>query len=166
MALNINYPLKGRCSEERGPIFHLYLVLSKSKRQTLLFRKDRVHPHISYQRNILYMSIAAKTELRLVNGPTSHEGRVEVKNNGIWGTICCNGFVVQSADVIYKSLGLKGYVVVFNLPLNEYVRLYSQCLSNHVHRLWTNMSDCTHSIRVTMFTAFERVCQTVLTVSE
>jgi hypothetical protein len=81
------------------------------------------------------MSIAAKTELRLVNGSTSHEGRVEVKNNGIWGTICCNGFVVQSADVIYKSLGLKGYVVVFNLPLNEYVRLYSQCLSNHVHRL-------------------------------
>ena len=121
---------------------------------------------IIYQRNILYMSIAAKTELRLVNGPTSHEGRVEVKNNGIWGTICCNGFVVQSADVIYKSLGLKGYVVVFNLPLNEYVRLYSQCLSNHVHRLWTNMSDCTHSVTVTMFTAFERVCQTVLTVSE
>jgi hypothetical protein len=57
------------------------------------------------------MSIAANTELRLVNGPTSDEGRVEVKHNGIWGTICCNGFVVHSADVMCKSLGFKGHVV-------------------------------------------------------
>ena len=40
--------------------------------------------------------------------------------------------------------------------MNQYVRLYSQCHSNHIHCLWTNMSDCTHSVTVTMFADFPR----------
>jgi len=128
--------MKGRCSEKRWATLITYwylqiLLISGfveiEKTNNIVSKRPSSHTYNlpDYFRNILYMFIAAKTELRLVNGPTSHEGRVEVKHNGIWGTICCNGFVVQSADVICKSLGFKGYVVVFNLPLNEYVRLYS-----------------------------------------
>ncbi|XP_060589155.1 deleted in malignant brain tumors 1 protein-like isoform X2 [Ruditapes philippinarum] len=45
------------------------------------------------------------TDIRLVNGPNSTAGRVEIKSLDTWGTVCGNAFGIQEANVICRMLG-------------------------------------------------------------
>lgn len=43
--------------------------------------------------------------MRLVGGKNRHEGRVEIYHDGVWGTVCVNGWGTNNAEVVCKDLG-------------------------------------------------------------
>ncbi len=51
-------------------------------------------------------------EVRLVSGPSSSEGRVEVCFEGVWGTVTGTGFGLQEAVVVCKQLGFFQYCML------------------------------------------------------
>jgi hypothetical protein len=48
--------------------------------------------------------------MRLVNGASTNQGRLEVqiKGNATWGTVCDDGFSNQTAEVVCRHLGFTG----------------------------------------------------------
>lgn len=79
----------------------------------------------------------AKIEYRLAGG-NEYQGRVEVKYQGMWGTVCDDDFGITEAQVFCKSLGFYGPAVsILNCllkrnTLNKFLHL----LANHQRIFW------------------------------
>ena len=43
--------------------------------------------------------------VRLANGFTKYDGRVEIYHNGVWGRVCDNGWDLNDAHVVCNELG-------------------------------------------------------------
>ena len=93
--------------------------------------------------------------IRLVNGATTHEGRVEVFHNDQWGTVCHRYFDNYDAEVICRQLGFGGGTVRTNsffgagvgpIWLNELGCLGTEPnLSLCTHRGWGDDYGCSHA---------------------
>ena len=58
------------------------------------------HTHCTH-----FIACSTDWELRLVNGGSSLEGRVEVCLNGVWGTICDTSWDDEDGGVACSQLG-------------------------------------------------------------
>ena len=47
-----------------------------------------------------------KSPIRLVNGSSRYEGRLEIFHNGLWGSVCDDEFSARDAKVVCRDLGL------------------------------------------------------------
>lgn len=95
-----------------------------------------------------------KIAIRLVNGRTPNEGRVEVRYNGTWGTICrsrSRGQNMDNADVICKMLNYKRAVTIGTDPGKGPILLkgldcygFEESIDQCSHDGWNNTYGCYH----------------------
>jgi len=100
------------------------------------------------------VSCLAENAVALMGGGSPREGRLEVYHNGIWGTVCDDGFTDVAARVVCFSLGF-GYVGQ-EMDIDIYGigtgaiwldDIHCEGKETHIgecsHRGW-NVSDCEH----------------------
>ncbi|KAL1502427.1 hypothetical protein ABEB36_007568 [Hypothenemus hampei] len=54
----------------------------------------------------------APTSFRLINGTNPREGRLEIRHNDIWGSVCDDDFNEDAAKIVCRSLGYTGSAFV------------------------------------------------------
>ncbi|XP_023248280.1 uncharacterized protein LOC106641736 [Copidosoma floridanum] len=97
----------------------------------------------------------APFELRLANGSSPLEGRVEVRHHGIWGTVCDDDFSQAAATVICRSLGYGGPATVKKnghfgpgtgpIWLDEVYCLGNETLLSHCEHDYWGRHNCHHN---------------------
>ncbi len=86
--------------------------------------------------------LAEISKVRLTDGTTPYNGRVEVQYNGEWGTVCDDGWDLKDAQVICRQLGF-GPAVSIGGPYGKgkgaILLSDSACQGTE-----TSISDCDH----------------------
>ena len=102
-----------------------------------------------------YYTIITVYVVRLVDGPTKYEGRVEVYYNGEWGTVCDDGWDLNDAQVVCSEFDLgyaifaahgafygqgRGQIWLDNVECVGTERTIGNCS----HRGWGTLRSCYH----------------------
>ncbi|XP_052262075.1 uncharacterized protein LOC127865958 isoform X2 [Dreissena polymorpha] len=105
-----------------------------------------VKPTVFTVLGLLQCYAVSATDIRLVGDKTPYSGRLEVKYNGKWGTVCDDDFTVNSAKVVCRMLGFTDTETAKYIqpsvygPGNGNILLDSlNCLGNE-----TDIADCSH----------------------
>ncbi|KAI8485666.1 hypothetical protein Bbelb_366850 [Branchiostoma belcheri] len=85
------------------------------------------------------------TDVRLVGGTEFHKGRVEVRHNGQWGTICDDDWDISDARVVCRQLGYPGadaakYGAFYGEGTEQIWMVYVGCTGNE-----SSISECSHN---------------------
>ncbi|XP_078663425.1 uncharacterized protein LOC144906732 [Branchiostoma floridae x Branchiostoma belcheri] len=85
------------------------------------------------------------TDVRLVGGTEFHKGRVEVRHNGQWGTICDDDWDISDARVVCRQLGYSGadaakYGAFYGEGTEQIWMVYVGCTGNE-----SSISECSHN---------------------
>ncbi|XP_031559299.1 deleted in malignant brain tumors 1 protein-like isoform X2 [Actinia tenebrosa] len=98
---------------------------------------------------------AIHVNVRLVNGKTPNEGRVEVRYNDTWGTICNDGYWdIQDAYVVCHMLNYSKAVTATTASIKGTGPIwlnglgclgYEESIDQCRHAGWGNTSGCDHS---------------------
>ena len=91
-----------------------------------------------------------------MNGQSDYEGRVEVYHDGVWGTVCENGWDIEDATVVCRQLGFPygsiqsqntaefgqgtGMIWLDNVTCSELESRLDECSHNE----WGN-HNCSHN---------------------
>lgn len=79
--------------------------------------------------------ISSSNILRLVDGDSVSNGRVQVMFNGIWGRVCSSYWDIRDGDVVCKQLGYTG---------SRSVQVYTSLSSDHhLGHVWMDGAHCT-----------------------
>ena len=57
---------------------------------------------------LLVRAGCANGDVRLVNGTTPYEGRVEICYDGVWGSVCDSGWDYWDAAIVCLQMGFQG----------------------------------------------------------
>ena len=77
------------------------------------------------------MVLTDPVSVRIVDGLSDHEGRLEVYYNGEWGTVCHSGFDRLDGDIACRQLGYNGSAAVYTH-------------GGGTDRVWLSGLDCEH----------------------
>jgi len=82
-------------------------------------------------------------DLRLVDGASENEGRLEIQIGGVWGTVCDDFWEFTDADIACKQLGFSRALISQSIPLRGDglpIFLYNVTCSGSESFIW----DCPH----------------------
>nr|KAG5700997.1 hypothetical protein BaRGS_022708 [Batillaria attramentaria] len=103
-------------------------------------RKQQSELQCTHQEDVGVICSESST-VRLVNGSTEWEGRLEVLHASTWGTVCDDGFGKQEASVVCRMLGLDSGPILLDEVRCLGVELdIARCS----HDPW-GLTDCTHA---------------------